>query len=101
MQNCFRIIERSNGAILIDGIDIADISLHELRKRLTVIPQDSVLFARSLRQNLDPFGVYEDETIWESLKLSHLGQFIENQAEGLDFQIAEGGENLRYLINFE
>ncbi|XP_022670317.1 multidrug resistance-associated protein 1-like isoform X4 [Varroa destructor] len=50
----FRVLEPASGKIIIDGIDIRDIGLHDLRHRLTIIPQDSVLFRGSLRLNLDP-----------------------------------------------
>lgn len=65
-----------SGRILIDGIDIATIGLHQLRSRITIIPQDPVLFSGSLRMNLDPFGVYTDEEIWRSLEHAHLKSFV-------------------------
>ncbi|CAH0389150.1 unnamed protein product [Bemisia tabaci] len=90
----FRIIEAAEGAIYIDGIDISTLGLHTLRSRLTVIPQDPVLFSGSLRMNLDPLGVYSDTKIWHALELSHLKEFVKSQAAGLQHEIAEGGENL-------
>jgi ATP-binding cassette subfamily C (CFTR/MRP) protein 1 len=90
----FRLIEAAGGKIIIDGIDISEIGLHSLRGRLTIIPQDPVLFSGSLRMNIDPFNSYSDEAIWMALEHSHLKTFVRNLSEGLDYKITEGGENL-------
>ncbi|CAK1601166.1 unnamed protein product [Parnassius mnemosyne] len=90
----FRIVEAMSGKILIDGIDISTIGLHQLRSRITIIPQDPVLFSGTLRMNLDPFGVYSDDEIWRSLEHAHLKTFVEGLAAGLRHEVAEGGENL-------
>ncbi|XP_028966394.1 multidrug resistance-associated protein 1 [Galendromus occidentalis] len=89
----FRIIEAVKGRIIIDGIDISKIGLHELRSRLTIIPQESVLFNASLRFNLDPNDEYTDEDLWQALERAHLKTYFENQ-NGLDTPIAEGGGNI-------
>ncbi|XP_069467621.1 ATP-binding cassette sub-family C member 2 [Ambystoma mexicanum] len=95
LTNCvFRIIEAAGGKMLIDGIDIATIGLHDLRQRLTIIPQDPVLFSGSLRMNLDPFNVYSDEAIWRALELAHLEQYAQGLPERLSHEVSEGGENL-------
>ncbi|XP_037822339.1 multidrug resistance-associated protein 1 isoform X12 [Lucilia sericata] len=90
----FRIIEAAGGRILIDGIDIATMGLHMLRSRLTIIPQDPVLFSGSLRINLDPFEVKSDAEIWKALELSHLKAFVKSLPAGLNHEISEGGDNL-------
>merc|ERR1712223_1419525 len=90
----FRTIEAAEGSIIIDGVDIASLGLHELRSRITIIPQAPVLFSGSLRMNLDPFNVYTDEKVWEALKLAHLETFVSSLTEGLEYTISEGGENL-------
>uniref|UniRef100_A0A6Q2XEW5 ATP-binding cassette, sub-family C (CFTR/MRP), member 2 n=1 Tax=Esox lucius TaxID=8010 RepID=A0A6Q2XEW5_ESOLU len=95
LTNClFRIIEAAEGRILIDGIDIASLGLHDLRSRLTIIPQDPVLFSGTLRMNLDPFETFSDEEIWGVLELSHLKDYVGGLQEGLNHEVSEGGENL-------
>lgn len=90
----FRIIEAAGGKIIIDGIDISTIGLHSLRSRLTIIPQDPVLFSGSLRMNIDPFNSYSDDAIWTALEQSHLKTFVKGLSDGLEYKISEGGENL-------
>ncbi|CAO3622955.1 unnamed protein product [Cunninghamella blakesleeana] len=90
----FRIIEAAQGKIIVDGIDISTIRLFDLRSRLSIIPQDPVLFAGTLRENLDPFGAYEDADIWQSLKLSHLYDHVSKMDGKLNATILEGGSNL-------
>lgn len=90
----FRIIEAAGGKIIIDDIDISKIGLHSLRNRLTIIPQDPVLFSGSLRMNIDPFNHYADDAIWTALEQSHLKLFVKGLSDGLEYKIAEGGENL-------
>ncbi|XP_055852928.1 multidrug resistance-associated protein 1 isoform X4 [Episyrphus balteatus] len=90
----FRIIEAAGGRILIDGVDIATLGLHMLRSRLTIIPQDPVLFSGTLRMNLDPFQKNSDDEIWTALELSHLKTFVKGMTAGLNHEISEGGENL-------
>ncbi|XP_036912753.1 ATP-binding cassette sub-family C member 3 isoform X4 [Sturnira hondurensis] len=94
----FRILEASEGEIRVDGLNIADIGLHDLRSQLTIIPQEPILFSGTLRRNLDPFSNYSEEDLWHALKLSHLHTFVSSQPAGLDFQCSEGGENLRVLV---
>lgn len=90
----FRLIEGAGGSINIDSINIANLGLHTLRSRLTIIPQDPVLFCGTLRSNLDPFSHYEDQDLWFSLEHSHLKDYVSGLTGGLEYEIAEGGENL-------
>ncbi|XP_057633187.1 ATP-binding cassette sub-family C member 2 [Chionomys nivalis] len=95
LTNClFRILESAGGQIIIDGIDIASIGLHDLRGKLTIIPQDPILFSGSLRMNLDPFDKYSDEEIWKALELAHLKSFVDGLQLGLYHEVTEGGDNL-------
>ncbi|KAF9915542.1 hypothetical protein BX616_005921 [Lobosporangium transversale] len=68
----FRFMEPVAGSIVIDGIDISKIGLEDLRSRLTIIPQDAVLFNGTIRSNLDPFQEHTDYEIWEALRRVHL-----------------------------
>uniref|UniRef100_A0A8C1M4B9 ABC-type glutathione-S-conjugate transporter n=1 Tax=Cyprinus carpio TaxID=7962 RepID=A0A8C1M4B9_CYPCA len=90
----FRILEAAKGQIFIDGINIAEIGLHDLRSRITIIPQDPVLFSGSLRMNLDPFDAYTDEDVWNALELAHLKNFVSELPDKLNHECSEGGENL-------
>lgn len=74
-----RIIEAANGAILIDDVNIAQLGLHALRSRLTIIPQDAVLFSGTLRINLDPFDTHTDEEVWRALEHAHLKTFVKGK----------------------
>uniref|UniRef100_A0A6M2DRX2 ABC-type glutathione-S-conjugate transporter n=1 Tax=Xenopsylla cheopis TaxID=163159 RepID=A0A6M2DRX2_XENCH len=90
----FRIIESAGGSIYIDGIDISKLGLHALRSRLTIIPQDPVLFSGTLRINLDPFDAHSDEEVWRALEHAHLKEFVKGLSAGLTHEVSEGGENL-------
>uniref|UniRef100_A0A8C8SW18 Multidrug resistance-associated protein 1 n=1 Tax=Pelusios castaneus TaxID=367368 RepID=A0A8C8SW18_9SAUR len=90
----FRINESAAGEIIIDGVNIAKIGLHDLRFKITIIPQDPVLFSGSLRMNLDPFDKYSDEEVWTSLELAHLKNFVSSLPDKLNHECSEGGENL-------
>ncbi|KAK0397409.1 hypothetical protein QR680_002116 [Steinernema hermaphroditum] len=90
----FRIVEADEGRIVIDGVDISKIGLFDLRSRLTIVPQDPVLFSGTLRMNLDPFEEYSDADLWRALKLAHLESFVDSLSDRLEHKISEGGENL-------
>ncbi|CAG7784814.1 unnamed protein product [Allacma fusca] len=90
----FRILEASSGRILIDGENIAEMGLHQVRKKLTIIPQDPVLFSGTLRFNLDPFGLYSDLALWRALELSNLKDFVVNLPGGILFELSEDGGNM-------
>ena len=88
----FRIIEAATGQILIDDVDITNIGLRLLREIITVIPQDPTLIEGSLRENLDPSGKHDDESMIQSLKI--LGMEYTIKHNGLDYKIKENGDNL-------
>ncbi|XP_043975832.1 multidrug resistance-associated protein 5 isoform X1 [Gambusia affinis] len=89
----FRLVERSGGSILIDGIDISDIGLADLRSKLSIIPQDPVLFSGTVRSNLDPFNQYSEEKIWDALERSHMKESVSQLPQRLESEVVENGEN--------
>ncbi|RCV37022.1 hypothetical protein SETIT_8G028800v2 [Setaria italica] len=93
IQALFRIVEPCIGQVLIDGIDICTIGLHDLRTRLSIIPQDPVMFEGTLRSNIDPLGEYSDEQIWEALDSCHLGDEVRKNELKLDWTVRGNGKN--------
>ncbi|KAF9622081.1 hypothetical protein IFM89_029365 [Coptis chinensis] len=73
IQALFRLLEPSGGKIVIDGIDISTLGLHDLRSRFGIIPQEPVLFQGTIRSNIDPTGLYSDEEIWRWLIAETIG----------------------------
>ena len=75
ITSLFRMTE-PEGHIYVDGIDAKSIGLHELRSKISIIPQDPVLFSGTLRKNLDPFDEYTDDVLWSSLESVTISSYI-------------------------
>eukprot|EP00746_Dinoflagellata_sp_MGD_P156563 gnl/MRDRNA2_/MRDRNA2_85876_c0_seq2.p1 gnl/MRDRNA2_/MRDRNA2_85876_c0~~gnl/MRDRNA2_/MRDRNA2_85876_c0_seq2.p1 ORF type:complete len:1354 (+),score=204.16 gnl/MRDRNA2_/MRDRNA2_85876_c0_seq2:461-4063(+) len=87
-----RLLEIGKGRMLLDNVNIGQISLQDLRQHLCVLSQDPLFFSGSLRENLDPFTEHSDEDLWASLKGMSLDMFLKGQ--GLETQVAELGGNI-------
>ncbi len=86
-------MEPTSGYIEIDGIETTSIGLHDLRAKISIIPQEPVIFGGTIRTNLDPFSDYTDAQLWNALQEVHLRNTIKHMDGGLDSTISEGGSN--------
>ncbi|XP_029065759.1 multidrug resistance-associated protein 4 isoform X2 [Monodon monoceros] len=88
----FRLSE-PEGKIWIDKILTTEIGLHDLRKKMSIIPQEPVLFTGTMRKNLDPFNEHTDEELWNALEEVQLKEAIEDLPGKMDTELAESGSN--------
>ncbi|EFA04472.2 putative multidrug resistance-associated protein lethal(2)03659-like Protein [Tribolium castaneum] len=84
----FRLSDIS-GTIYIDGVDTKKLGVHDLRKKISIIPQVPVLFSSTVRYNLDPFGDFEDGKLWDVLDEVEL----KDSVVSLDAEVARDGGN--------
>ncbi|KRT80298.1 ABC transporter ATP-binding protein, partial [Oryctes borbonicus] len=78
-----------DGLIIIDTLDTKNLGLHDLRSKLSIIPQEPVLFSASMRYNLDPFNEFSDKDLWSALDDVEL----KNAISSLEYKVEEGGNN--------
>jgi ABC-type multidrug transport system fused ATPase/permease subunit len=88
MSLVFRLVEASGGATLIDGVDTSHVGLTKLRQSISIIPQDPILMAGSVRYNLDPFGLKSEPELVSALLKAHLSPAV------LDESVTDSGGNL-------
>ena len=92
LQALFRIVEPSpHGCIVIDGINTSDLGLKDLRSNISIIPQEPFCFKGTIRFNLDPFGSYPDNDLWNALETVGLGVTMQSDPDKLDAHVAENG----------
>ncbi|KAH7302237.1 hypothetical protein KP509_23G061900 [Ceratopteris richardii] len=94
----FRLVDNRacNGSILIDGIDIKDVGINDLRQRLSIVPQDPILFNQTIRMNLDPFERHTDTELVEALKAVQLFNKIRKWDKPLD--AVAGGDGIEFSV---
>lgn len=90
---CLFLLAPIEGKIYIDGVVTSTICLGQLRSKISIIPQEPVLFSGTLRKNLDPFEEYDDETIWSALEDVELKTMVSDMPNALDSRMEEGGSN--------
>lgn len=90
-----RFYEVSNGAVKVDGVDVREYPLSQLRGKIGIVPQKAVLFSGTLRKNMQwHHEDATDEEIWEALEVAQAAEFVRKMPDGLDTMILQGGKNL-------
>jgi ABC-type multidrug transport system fused ATPase/permease subunit len=92
-------VELAAGAITVAGRDVATLQMEDLRREITIIPQDPLLFAGTIRSNLDPFDTRGDDELWAAidrvnLRARLMAESAPDGAVGLDAPVTEKGANL-------
>ncbi|KAF5307820.1 hypothetical protein FQR65_LT06692 [Abscondita terminalis] len=94
LVNALFLLNDLSGSIYIDNIDITTLNLQDLRSKISIIPQDPVIFSGSFRKNLDPFDQYQDDDVWKVLEDVKLKDTVASLTDGLQSMISDGGSNL-------
>jgi len=90
----FRMVATHKGKIKIDDVDINELDLHDVRSKLTILPQMPMLFLGTFRDNLDPFRKHQDAELWEALEVVQLKDFVTSLPLKLEASVDENGDNL-------
>uniref|UniRef100_A0A671PYG4 Multidrug resistance-associated protein 4 n=1 Tax=Sinocyclocheilus anshuiensis TaxID=1608454 RepID=A0A671PYG4_9TELE len=88
----FRLME-PEGKIIVDRVLTSEIGLHDLRQKMSIIPQDPMLFTGTMRKNLDPFSQHSDHDLWNALEEVQLKAAVEELPNKLETELAESGSN--------
>eukprot|EP01127_Copromyxa_protea_P010845 TRINITY_DN2685_c0_g3_i1.p1 TRINITY_DN2685_c0_g3~~TRINITY_DN2685_c0_g3_i1.p1 ORF type:complete len:1581 (+),score=418.17 TRINITY_DN2685_c0_g3_i1:533-4744(+) len=94
MLALFRIVEPSGGSVIIDGEDISNLGLRDLRSSVAIIPQEATLFSGTIRSNLSPFGLHNDNQLWDVLEQVGMKEQVQQMSGRLDEVVSEFGENI-------
>ena len=86
----FRMFELEKGSISVDGADISSMTLNRLRRGLSIIPQEPVVFSGTVRTNLDPFDEHTDAELWEVIREASLETQVQ-RAGGLQGKLSGTG----------
>ena len=90
-----RFYEVSKGCVKVDGTDVRDFPVRQLRKKIGMVPQKAVLFSGTLRKNMQWRNENaSDEEIWKALEVAQAAEFVRKLPDGLDTMILQGGKNL-------
>lgn len=93
-QALFRLVESDGGAIYVDGEDVGKLELAAVRRAVAVVPQQPALFNDTVRFNLDPFDLHDDDDIWRALEACHLQELVGAFAERLQHVLGDHGDNV-------